>query len=577
LDRARRVNDGYAVASDDRTRQARVGMYAPVGSAQTSLSDQAEANAQQLSDAFNNGIGETIEYGGNTADSGMITSDAMVTEGIPQQNTAQPNNELLDNLMQNIAFGAMRADGSMGEIQVDKNAGNFAALLQLYQETESQGHGDLFDQALTEMGLDAQAARTAFGILGGSITDGVQARDSYYRANLSDDERVAYDQSKNMSIQILPVELGNLEAAEVQHSAQRYFRQDGLTGQELFFDMVTQQGQHMSEDPFTVSDIIVGTGEFAAGTILNVGSELLAGLAMVARSAVTWDMEEGLSAYNDISENLKWEMKSRGGQNAQTQMSYLLGGAVEMFNDGTQALGDAAYESTGSPLLGTLAYIAPQAITELGGARVAKGMAAGAKGTANAVLTQGQKLASNTANRLADFKNNYEIEYNLSTMSSGGFGAISVKRVDVPNTSMLPNDGPNISPDLLLSRKQLEISGDINLKTFDFGTYLKSTAGDPPIGMPDPHAHHVLFKKGLGEKQQALVVEGQDLLRKYEIDPILGSENLVWAPNRIKGQHDIKALQQVTDTLKMTDEMIGTREAMIDALNDLGTTAANRR
>ncbi|WP_426303942.1 hypothetical protein ACN9MJ_13060 [Acidovorax facilis] len=142
---------------------------------------------------------------------------------------------------------------------------------------------------------------------------------------------------------------------------------------------------------------------------------------------------------------------------------------------------------------------------------------------------------------------------------------------------MGPNDGPPIAIDLLRSRQQLAISGDINLKTFDFGSHLRATAGDPPLGMPDPHAHHILFKQGLGAEQQSLVIEGQALLRKYEIDPILGQENLIWAPNRIKGQHDINALRNVIDNLKMTDEMFGRREDMIDALRNLGRTAAERR
>ncbi|GAJ75180.1 Rhs family protein [Vibrio sp. JCM 18905] len=38
---------------------------------------------------------------------------------------------------------------------------------------------------------------------------------------------------------------------------------------------------------------------------------------------------------------------------------------------------------------------------------------------------------------------------------------------------------------------------------FDFGAYLKSVAGPPPTDMPDPHAHHIFFKKGgLGSEQQ---------------------------------------------------------------------------
>lgn len=54
--------------------------------------------------------------------------------------------------------------------------------------------------------------------------------------------------------------------------------------------------------------------------------------------------------------------------------------------------------------------------------------------------------------------------------------------------------------------------------------------------MYDSHAHHILFKKGLGQKQKVLVQEGQGILRGYGIDPIIGEENLVWAPNAVIGQ-----------------------------------------
>jgi hypothetical protein len=47
--------------------------------------------------------------------------------------------------------------------------------------------------------------------------------------------------------------------------------------------------------------------------------------------------------------------------------------------------------------------------------------------------------------------------------------------------------------------------------------------------MLNRHVHHKLFKKGLGE--------AQNILRKHGIDPIIGIENLVWAPNKIKGEH----------------------------------------
>ncbi len=66
------------------------------------------------------------------------------------------------------------------------------------------------------------------------------------------------------------------------------------------------------------------------------------------------------------------------------------------------------------------------------------------------------------------------------------------------------------------------------------GEYLRNTIGNPPEDMINPHAHHILFKTGLRDKQQELVKEGQAILRKYGIDPITGTENIVWAPNNVK-------------------------------------------
>ncbi|WP_309487697.1 AHH domain-containing protein [Bacillus sp. SD075] len=81
----------------------------------------------------------------------------------------------------------------------------------------------------------------------------------------------------------------------------------------------------------------------------------------------------------------------------------------------------------------------------------------------------------------------------------------------------------------------------------DFGKYLRGLIGAPPTAMIDPHAHHILFKKGLGQKQKELVQEGQEILKRYEIEFIIGEENLVWAPNRIAGQHGIERLQHIVD------------------------------
>jgi len=81
LDRARRVNDGYAVASDDRTRQARVGMYAPVGSDRLEA-DEASWKLGKLDAA------RPIDAGPVLADSGMSGSDGPSPLADALQNSA---------------------------------------------------------------------------------------------------------------------------------------------------------------------------------------------------------------------------------------------------------------------------------------------------------------------------------------------------------------------------------------------------------------------------------------------------------------------------------------------------------
>lgn len=109
-----------------------------------------------------------------------------------------------------------------------------------------------------------------------------------------------------------------------------------------------------------------------------------------------------------------------------------------------------------------------------------------------------------------------------------------------------------------------------------FGEYLKKIIGPPPKGMIDPHAHHILFKKGRKGIQEELVKEGQEILRKYDIDPIWGKENLVWAPNRIKGQHTTEVLERVVVTLREAYEEDFDRDEIINLLKKLGQEAASR-
>jgi hypothetical protein len=113
----------------------------------------------------------------------------------------------------------------------------------------------------------------------------------------------------------------------------------------------------------------------------------------------------------------------------------------------------------------------------------------------------------------------------------------------------------------------------------DFGGLyrrLRVAAGlppDPPAGMVEPHAHHILFKTGLGYKQKVLVAEGLFILLRHDIDPIAGLKSLVWAPN-IKGQHVTSKLEHVLDRLRLADNNgKGTQADVLEALDDLADEA----
>ena len=66
-------------------------------------------------------------------------------------------------------------------------------------------------------------------------------------------------------------------------------------------------------------------------------------------------------------------------------------------------------------------------------------------------------------------------------------------------------------------------------------------------------------------------------MRRYDIDPILGTENLVWAPMRVSGQHGLDALQYAVNMLKNDEAAGASRAEIVDILNQLGEIAARRR
>lgn len=95
--------------------------------------------------------------------------------------------------------------------------------------------------------------------------------------------------------------------------------------------------------------------------------------------------------------------------------------------------------------------------------------------------------------------------------------------------------------------------------------------------MPNPHAHHILFKKGLREAQQKLVQEGQELLRKVGIDPLFGEEVLYWAPNGVKDQHSGSTLLALIEDLRSLAKDSASRSDFARVLKEHAVKAADRR
>lgn len=89
------------------------------------------------------------------------------------------------------------------------------------------------------------------------------------------------------------------------------------------------------------------------------------------------------------------------------------------------------------------------------------------------------------------------------------------------------------------------------------------------------HAHHILYKKGIGAEQQRLAEEGAEILRRNNIDPVLDPDNLVWAQNKA-GQHNVTNLQEVVDELRHAETRAIERYGSDEKLNKwLGRSLGN--
>jgi hypothetical protein len=94
--------------------------------------------------------------------------------------------------------------------------------------------------------------------------------------------------------------------------------------------------------------------------------------------------------------------------------------------------------------------------------------------------------------------------------------------------------------------------------------------GPAPSDMLNPHIHHILPLNGRAGVERALIREGQSYLREVNIDPVVGVENLAWAPNT---GHTIAASRAVVDDLRLVR---GSRQDILDVLNRHARIARGR-
>ena len=97
---------------------------------------------------------------------------------------------------------------------------------------------------------------------------------------------------------------------------------------------------------------------------------------------------------------------------------------------------------------------------------------------------------------------------------------------------------------------------------------------DPPLpNATNVHVHHIVELNGQPGAHRALVREAQDILRRYDIDPLTGPENLVNAPNR---GHTIANARELTRQLREAEAVGAPKEDIVAILSRYGELARER-
>jgi hypothetical protein len=96
----------------------------------------------------------------------------------------------------------------------------------------------------------------------------------------------------------------------------------------------------------------------------------------------------------------------------------------------------------------------------------------------------------------------------------------------------------------------------------------------PPLpNAKNVHVHHIVELNGQPGAHRALVREAQDILRRYDIDPLTGPENLVNAPNR---GHTLANARELTRELREAEAVGASKDEIVAILSRYGELARER-
>jgi hypothetical protein len=157
----------------------------------------------------------------------------------------------------------------------------------------------------------------------------------------------------------------------------------------------------------------------------------------------------------------------------------------------------------------------------------------------------------------------------------------SVRMPGTPITQMGAVNVRLVSPERLAQQltelggnvKYLEAAQQARIPRSSWTAAIRGHLGMAPDGMLSPHRHHILELNGHPGVHRALIREGQDILRSYGIDPVRGTENLIWAPNR---GHGVAPTRLLVEELRFAAEAGLPRDYVIETLLRHGGYAQTR-